>query len=452
MPVTYNRIRAAIIAGNTSGATASISTGTLQLAGGNNITLSQNGNSVTISAGAGGGGGAAISLPANGDSRTSGGAGYSNISTGTANFFGNNLTLSQDGASITFSANAPGAAAENNWHHLLGANTAGNTTVSGSTIGFSGLNMTLSGTNASQMVLSVPATSSLSATGIVAISTNGSTISIGASLPILSFYRNMPNFQPMGTGASAITQTSGSSLFIQPFELPYNISIGYIRFLASFNDSAVGTAGTTSANTSASVQRTTTFGVVIYIQGVGASSQSIQSLVSTSQGLTGYTRYSAGANGSQYTISIGKTYPQSGGADQNYGTSYAVSSGSIVISSNSNTLFTGPRFLDIPFATSLSAGVYWLGIGASTASASNSNIISFAGTDAMMISLAGVSQSNVSVGLLGAATSASAHQMYPGLGIHTTNASAFTRDSVAISQVSQLASNRQLPFQFIRRA
>ena len=42
------------IAGNTSGATANVSSGTYVLAGGNNITLSQNGNSVTISAGAGG--------------------------------------------------------------------------------------------------------------------------------------------------------------------------------------------------------------------------------------------------------------------------------------------------------------------------------------------------------------------------------------------------------------
>lgn len=46
------------IGGNTSGATANIATGTILLAGGNNITLSQNGNSVTISGAAGGGGGA----------------------------------------------------------------------------------------------------------------------------------------------------------------------------------------------------------------------------------------------------------------------------------------------------------------------------------------------------------------------------------------------------------
>jgi len=96
---------------------------------------------------------------------------------------GPNITVSQsingNSATLSISGNAPGAAAENNWVHLLGANTAGNTTASGSTVGFSGLNMTLSGTNNSQIVMSVPATSSLAGTGAISISTNGSTISIG---------------------------------------------------------------------------------------------------------------------------------------------------------------------------------------------------------------------------------------------------------------------------------
>jgi hypothetical protein len=191
-----------------------------------------------------------------------------------------------------------------------------------------------------------------------------------------SFWANIQNFQPMVTGASAITQTSGSSIFVQPFTMDNNVSMSYLRMLLSFNDSAVGTAGTTSANTTFSVQRYTTIGVAIMTQGVGANSNSIQSYITTSVGLTGYTRYSAGANGSQYTISIGKTYPATGNNNVNYGTSYAVSSGSIVISSNSNTLFTGPRFLDVPLATSLSPGNYWLAIGASTSSASNSSNIS----------------------------------------------------------------------------
>lgn len=44
-----NRIRAVVIGGNTSGTTTSISSGTLNLRGGNGVTLSQNGQSITFS-------------------------------------------------------------------------------------------------------------------------------------------------------------------------------------------------------------------------------------------------------------------------------------------------------------------------------------------------------------------------------------------------------------------
>lgn len=79
---------------------------------------------------------------------------------------GPNITLSGStnagSISISVSGNAPGAAAENNWHHHLGVNTAGNTTASGSTIGLSGINLTISGTNDSQIVLSAAGPPTLS--------------------------------------------------------------------------------------------------------------------------------------------------------------------------------------------------------------------------------------------------------------------------------------------------
>ena len=135
------------ISGNTAGAPSLVSTGTLVLAGGNNITLSQNGQSITFSAGqstqtqaagsiagigissatqAGstlgatlstnglslavpqwitGGGGVDVSMGGN----TAGVAGL--VSTGTLVLAGgNNVTLSQNGNSITISANTAAAA------------------------------------------------------------------------------------------------------------------------------------------------------------------------------------------------------------------------------------------------------------------------------------------------------------------------------------------------------
>jgi hypothetical protein len=284
-------------------------------------------------------------------------------------------------------------------------------------------------------------------------STAGASTTVTASVGVMgSWFANIDEWAGMVTGASGITQNSGSSIFVQPFYLPYSISAGYVRFLASFNDSAVGTAGTTSANTSFSAERYSTFGMVIYSQGTGASSRSIQSVTSTSAGITGRTVYTAGAQGSQYTISVLKTYPNSGAAAGNYNTSYAVSSASIVISSNSNTLFTGPRFLDISWAGSLAPGNYWMGFGHSTSSNTNSSNISFAGTAAMPITLAGISQSNVSVGVLGAATSASDHQLLRGLGVWTTNASAWSTGSIGLNSISQVVSTPVLPFQIIREA
>ncbi len=276
---------------------------------------------------------------------------------------------------------------------------------------------------------------------------NSATVTIMAA-PLMSYWMNVPNWGP---ASAAQTQNSGSSIQVAPFFLPLPISLSYMRFLASYNDSAIGTAGTTSANQTYSAAMYTTVGLVIYSQGAGASSRSIRSLTSTSGGMTFNYQYGAGAQGSQYTVTLSKSYLATGG-NALYTSQYAVSSASIVISSNSNTLFTGPRFLDIPFAISLNPGNYWLGFGRSTSSTSNSSHISFAGTANCPLSIYGVSQSNLSVGLPGTATSASEHGLLIGLGVWTTNSSTWSTASIAVSQVSQVVSNPQLVFQMIRQA
>lgn len=128
------------------------------------------------------------------------------------------ITLNSAGLNLSASVAAPGAAAENNAINLLGANTAGNTTATGSTIGWSGVNLTLSGTNASQVVISAPATSSLSATGALSISTNGSTISIGVPSPVTYSY-----FNPQDAYLQVAGQQGQGTLHIQPAKFP-NVS------------------------------------------------------------------------------------------------------------------------------------------------------------------------------------------------------------------------------------
>lgn len=159
-------------------------------------------------------------------------AGYAGTGTtfNGANISGS-ITQNSNGLQLSMSVAAPGAAAENNWHHLLGANTAGNTTASGSTIGLSGINLTLSGTNGSAINISAPATSSLSATGQVSISTNGSTISIGVPNAYTNSGLNVYADTPY------VFSTNQASLMIDPNELP-NVQFDRVGFLLNNTNSS----------------------------------------------------------------------------------------------------------------------------------------------------------------------------------------------------------------------
>jgi len=218
----------------------------LQGTGGASVGIS-NGSIVISGATGGAGGGAAISAGANSQSTgtvnfaNSNGItfGLSNNGTMTASynstqfagtgttFAGANIsasmTLNSNGLNLSASVAAPGAAAENNNINLLGANTAGNTTASGSTIGLSGLNLTLSGTNASQVVISAPATSSLVATGLVSISTNGSTISIGAPAGTATLW------QPFNEAANIAGQQGQAIMHFAPLPTPAPAALGEVQ-------------------------------------------------------------------------------------------------------------------------------------------------------------------------------------------------------------------------------
>jgi len=164
--------------GATSGTTYSTSAGTIGLVAGSNITLQQSNNSIVIFGGAGGGGGAM----------------YAN---------------------------------------LLGNDTAGNTTASGSTLGLSGLNLTLSGTNNSQIVFSAPATSSLVGSNGVNVSTNGSTISIlGTPTYTALSYANRQ------LGASSLTTAGAGSIWVAPCRLVAPVTASTAIALVSLTGSA----------------------------------------------------------------------------------------------------------------------------------------------------------------------------------------------------------------------
>lgn len=218
------------ISGNTGTTNSSVlSAGGYVIAGGSNVTLSMSNNSLSFHAATNALTTAALSNHSHGNPTLA----LTNL-TGTTASASNGFTLS-------LSAAAPGAAAENNNINLLGANTSGNTTASGSTIGWSGINLTLSGTNNSIVNISAPATSSLSATGQVSISKNGSTISIGVPNP-----GTKSGYSPYGDIPLTLDQVGQSSIIFDPEYLP-NLQFDRVVALL-YNTNATNSSGSHSVS------------------------------------------------------------------------------------------------------------------------------------------------------------------------------------------------------------
>lgn len=290
-PVNGGRINATI-SGNTAGAGALVSSGTLTLAGGNNITLSQNGNAITISGGAGGGAAGSNTL---GMSNLGNTIGTSGVVSGSALQFafagGNNVTLSQSlnasSGTITISAANQTVQTQNVHNVTLSGNTAGAmahissgtltlaggnnitlsqngnaVTISGGAGGGGGIAlansqttytsgtanlsvaggaMTIASTTGQSFNFSVPQTSSLSATGGISLSTNGSTISIGAPAQI-----TYSRFDPLPEPLQVQGQIGQGSLHLQPFQAPnFQFDRAYMGFIVT---NATNTTGTLTAS------------------------------------------------------------------------------------------------------------------------------------------------------------------------------------------------------------
>ena len=230
-------------------------------------------------------------------------------STGATNA---SVTLNSNG--INISVAAPGAAAENNWINLLGANTAGNTTVSGSTIGMSGVNLTLSGTNVSQMIISAPAVSVLSALTNITIGTTGSTIGFSVA-------------DPGGGGGAALqgsgtyTQNSGTVQFANSNGVTFGLSANGVM-----TASAAGGGVAISAGGSNFTNGTVSFGN----QGLFSFSTSNGSVIGSYSDPDGWSIVGNTAGASNTLALSNGTFYLSGGAN-------------ITLSQNGNTLaISGP--------------------------------------------------------------------------------------------------------------
>ncbi len=176
------------ISGNTAGTPVTITSGTITLAGGANVTLSQEGNAITISAGTAGGGGSIGAISAGTTQATSGTVVFSNS---------NNVSFGMSEGTITASAGAAGGG--------ISGIGASNTTFNAGTVVFSGGDNITVGT-ADQKIIISAANQTVQTQNMVTI--NGSTgaisISGGANVTVGNNANTITISVAAGGGGAAI--------------------------------------------------------------------------------------------------------------------------------------------------------------------------------------------------------------------------------------------------------
>lgn len=325
------------ISGNTAGAGALASTGTVTLAGGNNITLSQNGNAITISGAAGGGAAGTNTL---GISNLGNSAGTSGVISGSALQFalagGNNVTLSQSinasSATITVSAANQTVQTQNLHNMTLAGNStsagAGYIQVSSGTLTLAGgnnvtlsqngnavtvsafnqttqtenvHNMTLSGNTAGAMAHISSGTMTLAGGNNITLSQDGNAVTIsgaaggGGGAATGSYFDNM--FQQNSVQAISYTSVSTGMfgrVIIQPLApgnelFPYEMTAS--TMLMNFSASATATAASSS--------HSSTYWMGIYTR-ANSTQLSLLNSVSRSWGMTANTGNSGSYHGGRY--------------------------------------------------------------------------------------------------------------------------------------------------------
>ena len=291
-----------VIAGNTAGATASISSGTMTLAGGNNITLSQNGNAITISA-ANTVAQTVQSLGIYASSQTVGQSSSTTLDARSVSIVGQGIiSVGASGGSILLSATTA-AQTNQTLSFALTGNTTGNTsgmsvdarslTIQGTGIASVGLS-----TSAGGSTLIVSATQSVQTQNLVSVNgsvgalsiSGGNNITVGNNASTITISAN----NEMPVGISNIGNTLGSS----------GLMTGQL-VLAGGNNITLSqstVAGQSATLTiSAAAQSNQTVGVYASSQTVGQSSSTTVDARSLS--LVGQGIVSVGASGGSILIS-----------------------------------------------------------------------------------------------------------------------------------------------------
>jgi hypothetical protein len=427
---TQNMIDASVLtAGNTAGTLTIVSSGTLFLAGGNNITLSQNGQSITISAGTGAGQSVQtqncvdLSLAGN----TSGTLAL--ISSGTAILSGGtNITLSQHGQTIEIDAATQTVQTQNLHDVSLAGNTSGTLTIvsSGTMILSGGTNITLSqhgqtveidaATQTVQTQNCVDLSLSGNTSGTLALVSSGTVILAGGSDITLSQHGQSVTIQgqgpvgrfepyPFQNAIASQGNPAVNTLNLIPFVIERDLTFNAVNLVASLslqsgalNQSVtISNGGASSFIYHASQSFTAGQSLIMYLlsKGGGASSTDLQTFASTVNAINSYANlsFALSVTNSSWTIgssvSVSVSYPAmtsatstsvnaattvtlwgpgsstwTGSTANSSSTSFATSTTagpSITATYPSTTAWSGAKLIPANWATSLPIGEYWLG-------------------------------------------------------------------------------------------
>jgi hypothetical protein len=315
------------LGGNTSGTTTfnASNNDTIFLNGGNNITLSGNGSTITISAAAQTNQSAIKAFGATNTGNTAGNTGVSTgidwVMAGT-----NNVTISEStavgGPNTLWVSGAPLGALS------AGVSNLGNT--AGSTGTVSTGNFVLVGSNGITLSQSTGAAGS------------AATITISGDGFTLSSYEPIKAFG-MSTSSAAMQPTTSGVVSVFPFVIEQYVSVGVLNMLFSANFTTVGTS---------SGLQTAGIAMALYTRNVST----LSSIKSNSFS------WQVSGNNSSYTINQVTATSYTG-----YGATAATNSAGSNISSG----YTGVKIIGFPINSLLSPGNYWIGLVGTNSTSSN---------------------------------------------------------------------------------
>lgn len=338
------------------------------------------------------------------------------------------LNVTNMSTSATLNSNGLNLSINNVDDHPKGFSLVGNTagtnssqyTTTTNQVFSGGPNITLSG-NSNTIVISGP-------------SPGGTTFFTG------SYFANMDNPQ-----ATTTMTFSGSTLHMASFSIQQNMSIDFIRVLATGSVLAASSTAATTGNTSYTGGSTKSHNLVLYTRGVGANSMSLQSYGSTQDTERAAWTISCAANSTQHSYSLRYTMNSNSG-NVGFTKDYSSSAASLNFHSSQLTDMTGLKQMEIPFATLLTPGQYWLGYQVLTSMSTHRTADE--SRWGLVYSTYGATAPQLSFGVLGSATN-SHFGLMPMVGSITTNATTTTA-SFPLTNITSSSNNAVMFFQGMR--